>query len=144
MKGVDAATAFANPAPVKSGPSALGGSRDSHLLNLFPAKVLAAFGANDPRSSTLAEGADSASTPLRAPVVAPRVQARGNGSIVVDAGRRVAVPAFTGSGLRTAVETAAVLGLRVEPVGSGIAREQAPAAGTMVPLGTEVVVRFTR
>ena len=31
-----------------------------------------------------------------------------------------------------------------EPVGSGLAREQVPAAGTMVPLGTEVVVRFTR
>jgi cell division protein FtsI (penicillin-binding protein 3) len=29
-------------------------------------------------------------------------------------------------------------------VGSGIAREQAPAAGTLVPLGTEVVVRFAR
>jgi cell division protein FtsI (penicillin-binding protein 3) len=46
--------------------------------------------------------------------------------------------------LRRVVETAAALGLRVEPVGSGIAREQAPAAGTMVPLGTEVVVRFAR
>jgi cell division protein FtsI (penicillin-binding protein 3) len=42
------------------------------------------------------------------------------------------------------VETAATLGLRVEPVGSGLAREQAPVAGTMVPLGTEVVVRFSR
>ena len=36
------------------------------------------------------------------------------------------------------------LGLRVQPVGSGLAREQVPAAGTMVPAGTEVVVRFTR
>jgi cell division protein FtsI (penicillin-binding protein 3) len=63
---------------------------------------------------------------------------------VVDAGARVAVPSFTGSPLRKVVETAATLGLRVEPVGSGLAREQAPAAGTMVPLGTEVVVRFSR
>jgi cell division protein FtsI (penicillin-binding protein 3) len=29
-------------------------------------------------------------------------------------------------------------------VGSGIAREQAPAPGSMVPPGTEIVVRFTR
>jgi len=64
--------------------------------------------------------------------------------VVVDAGQRVAVPAFDGGGLRKVVETAAGLGLRVEPVGSGIARDQAPAAGTMVPLGTEVVVRFAR
>ena len=68
-------------------------------------------------------------------------------AVVLDlagSGARVAVPSFTGSALRNVVETAAGLGLRVEPVGSGLAREQVPAAGTMVPLGTEVVVRFTR
>jgi cell division protein FtsI (penicillin-binding protein 3) len=69
---------------------------------------------------------------------------RPNGSVVVDAGQRVAVPSFAGAALRKVVETAAGLGLRVEPVGSGIARDQAPVAGTMVPLGTEVVVRFAR
>jgi cell division protein FtsI (penicillin-binding protein 3) len=119
-------------------------SRASHLFNLLPAKVLAAFDANGGTDSALAVNASDASAPLRAPATAPSVETRGNGAIVVDAGRRVAVPVFTGSGLRLVVEQAAGLGLRVEPVGSGIAREQAPAAGTMVPLGTEVVVRFAR
>jgi cell division protein FtsI (penicillin-binding protein 3) len=77
-------------------------------------------------------------------VVAPPVEAKENGSVVVDAGRRVAVPSFSGDALRDVVETASSLGLRVEPVGSGMAREQAPVAGTLVPLGTEVVVRFAR
>jgi cell division protein FtsI (penicillin-binding protein 3) len=90
------------------------------------------------------DAASGASASLRAPVVAPPVQPRANGSVVVDAGARVTVPSFTGSALRKVVETAATLGLRVEPVGSGLAREQAPAAGTMVPVGTEVVVRFSR
>ena len=90
------------------------------------------------------DAASGSSSALRAPSVAPQVQPRANGSVVVDAGARVAVPSFTGSALRNVVETAAGLGLRVEPVGSGLAREQAPAAGAMVPLGTEVVVRFTR
>ena len=63
---------------------------------------------------------------------------------MVDAGQRVAVPSFSGAALRTAVETAEGLGLRVSPVGSGVAREQMPAAGTMVPVGTQVVVRFER
>jgi cell division protein FtsI (penicillin-binding protein 3) len=36
------------------------------------------------------------------------------------------------------------MGLRVEPVGSGTAREQVPQPGTLVPPGTEVVVRFSR
>ena len=48
------------------------------------------------------------------------------------------------SGLRAALESAEGSGLRLEPLGSGLAREQVPAAGTMVPIGTEVVVRFSR
>jgi cell division protein FtsI (penicillin-binding protein 3) len=79
-----------------------------------------------------------------APVVAPAVQARGDGAVVVDAGKRVAVPEFAGAALRSVVESADHLGLRVQTLGSGLAREQAPVAGTMVPMGTEVVVRFAR
>jgi cell division protein FtsI (penicillin-binding protein 3) len=56
----------------------------------------------------------------------------------------VAVPSFQGAGLRAAIERADAIGLRLKPVGSGLAREQVPAAGTMVPSGTEIVVRFTR
>jgi cell division protein FtsI (penicillin-binding protein 3) len=119
-------------------------SAPSRALALLPARVLAAFRANGGTSSAMPDAASGATAVLRAPAVAPQVQARGNGSVVVDAGRRVAVPAFTGDGLRQVVESAAGLGLRVQPVGSGLAREQVPAAGTMVPLGTEVVVRFTR
>jgi cell division protein FtsI (penicillin-binding protein 3) len=63
---------------------------------------------------------------------------------VVDAGQRIAVPEFIGSSLRAVVEHAGAAGLRVQPVGSGLATEQVPAAGTMVPVGTEVVVRFAR
>ena len=64
---------------------------------------------------------------------------------MVDATQRVAVPAFEGELVcASVVEKAGGAGLRLQPVGSGIAREQAPAAGTMVPIGTEVVVRFLR
>jgi len=63
---------------------------------------------------------------------------------VVDPGKRVAVPSLVGEGLRAALESAEQLGLRLEPLGSGLAREQVPAAGTMVPAGTEIVVRFSR
>jgi cell division protein FtsI (penicillin-binding protein 3) len=125
-------------------PQATGSTKTSRILGLLPAKVLAAFNANGGTTSVMPDAASGSSSALRAPSVAPQVQPRANGSVVVDAGARVAVPSFTGSALRKVVETAATLGLRVEPVGSGLAREQAPAAGTMVPLGTEVVVRFSR
>jgi cell division protein FtsI (penicillin-binding protein 3) len=64
--------------------------------------------------------------------------------VVVNAGTRVGVPSFLGEPLRVAVESATSAGLALQIVGSGIAREQAPAPGSMVPPGTEIVVRFTR
>jgi cell division protein FtsI (penicillin-binding protein 3) len=121
-----------------------GATKTSRILGLLPAKALALFNANGGTNSVMPDSATGAAAPLRASTVAAQVQPRGNGSVVVDAGERVAVPSFTGSALRSVVETAASLGLRVEPVGSGMAREQAPVAGSMVPLGTEVVVRFAR
>lgn len=90
---------------------------------------------------------DSGGSPpqkLATPAIRPAVEARGNGSVVVDGSKRVAVPQFEGAALRSVVQNAGALGLRVQTLGSGIAREQMPAAGTMVPLGTEVVVRFAR
>jgi cell division protein FtsI (penicillin-binding protein 3) len=39
------------------------------------------------------------------------------------------------------IEQAAAVGLEVNIHGNGTAREQAPAAGTMVAAGTQVVVR---
>jgi cell division protein FtsI (penicillin-binding protein 3) len=113
------------------------------ILNLLPAKVLSAFQASGGTSSTMPD-AGGASAQLSAPKIVAAVQVKDKGSVVVDAGLRVAVPSFEGAGLRSAVEKADAVGLRVQPVGSGLAREQVPAAGTMVPAGTEVVVRFTR
>jgi cell division protein FtsI (penicillin-binding protein 3) len=58
--------------------------------------------------------------------------------------QRIAVPSFAGKSLRDVVEQANSVGLGVQIVGSGVAREQAPVAGTMVPAGTEIVVRFAQ
>jgi len=121
--------------PVVAAPKVAGKSQG--VLNLLPAKVLAAFQAKGDVDTV-------ASAPLSAPKVVPAAQLKTNGSVVVDAALRVAVPSFEGAALRTVVERADAVGLRVQPVGSGLAREQVPAAGTMVPAGTEVVVRFSR
>jgi cell division protein FtsI (penicillin-binding protein 3) len=119
-------------------------SRSENALKLLPAKVLAAFKANGGTSSTMPDAAGGQTAALHAPVVKPAVQNLERGAVIVDSSKRVAVPSFDGNGLRTVVEQASAIGLRVEPVGSGLAREQVPAAGTMVPVGTQVVVRFTR
>jgi cell division protein FtsI (penicillin-binding protein 3) len=81
--------------------------------------------------------------PLEPPVTAHEPRVSGHG-VVVDAANRVGVPSFLGEPLRAAIESASTAGLALQIVGSGIAREQVPAPGSMVPLGTEIVVRFTR
>jgi cell division protein FtsI (penicillin-binding protein 3) len=113
------------------------------VLNLLPAKVVAAFQAGDGTSSTMPHAGDSSGqVPL--PKAMPTAQVKDKGAVVVNAGLRVPVPSFEGAALRSVVERADSVGLRVQAVGSGLAREQVPAAGTMVPAGTEIVVRFTR
>jgi cell division protein FtsI (penicillin-binding protein 3) len=116
------------------------------VLNLLPTKVMAAFqasGGTGSATTTMTSVGDTAA-PLSAPKEVSAMQMKEKGAVVVNAGLRVPVPSFEGAGLRSVVERADSVGLRVQAVGSGLAREQVPAAGTMVPAGTEVVVRFAR
>ncbi len=113
------------------------------VSNTLSPKTLSAFHAQGGTTSLLATELPP-NAPLPSMKVRPEVQRRPDGGVVVDSRERVAVPAFTGEGLRSALEQAGAAGLRVQPVGSGLAREQVPAAGTMVPTGTEIVIRFAR
>jgi cell division protein FtsI (penicillin-binding protein 3) len=113
------------------------------LAPRLPSTVLTAFRARGGTTSLLSTEVP-ATVSLANVKVKPEVKTRADGGLVVDSARRVEVPVFVGQGLRAAVESAGAAGLRVQPVGSGLAREQVPAAGTMVPAGTEVVVRFAR
>jgi len=58
--------------------------------------------------------------------------------------KKLRVPSLVGLPLRDVIEQAGAAGLEVEISGNGIAREQAPAAGTLVAPGTKIVVRCTR
>jgi cell division protein FtsI (penicillin-binding protein 3) len=81
------------------------------------------------------------------PVPPPNPQpatASNSGTVVVDASKRIAVPSFVGQSVRRVIEQAGNAGLAVQVLGNGIARDQAPAPGTLVPSGTAVVVRFAR
>ncbi|MDR3746511.1 MAG: penicillin-binding protein [Acidobacteriaceae bacterium] len=133
----------AGSAGAGAGAPPVAATKSSRLMGLLPAKVLSAFNAKG-GSSAMPDAAAGAGGTLHPPVVTPQFQPRANGTVVVDSGQRVAVPSFEGQGLRQVIVTSNGLGLRVEPVGSGVARDQAPKAGTMVPQGTQVVVRFSR
>jgi cell division protein FtsI (penicillin-binding protein 3) len=62
-------------------------------------------------------------------------------AVMVNEGKTVKVPSLIGLPLRRVIEQAAAVGLEVEISGSGTVRAQAPAPGTMVPVGTHVVVQ---
>ena len=113
-------------------------------LNALSDKVLAEFHRNGNTTSVIPDAVATENARVEMPTIQPEVQTRGNGAVVVDAGKRVAVPDFHGADLRSVVERAGGMGLKVQTLGSGLAQEQAPAAGTMVPVGTEIVVRFVR
>jgi beta-lactam-binding protein with PASTA domain len=52
------------------------------------------------------------------------------------------MPQLVGKPMREAISAAANVGLNVHVSGSGTATAQAPAAGTRIPAGTTIVVRF--
>ena len=75
---------------------------------------------------------ESARTPIR-------------GTVVLDVEQGgIEVPSFVGKTVRGALEIAQDTGLQLEPVGSGVARQQTPAAGTHVQAGARVTVQFGR
>jgi len=89
-----------------------------------------------PTPATIAQ-AQAANPPSPTPAPA-------KGSVTVASGKRVPVPSFVGEPVRKVIEQAGNIGLGVQVLGTGIAREQAPAAGTLVPEGTQVIVQFGR
>jgi cell division protein FtsI (penicillin-binding protein 3) len=65
------------------------------------------------------------------------------GTVVLDVEQGgIEVPSFVGKTVRGAVEAAQDAGLELEAMGSGVARQQSPPAGTHVAAGTHVIVQF--
>ncbi|HYL15512.1 MAG TPA: penicillin-binding transpeptidase domain-containing protein [Terriglobales bacterium] len=76
---------------------------------------------------------------------APSPQLPATGTVVLDVEPGgIVVPSFIGKSFRGAIEAAEECGLELEAVGSGIAHDQSPAAGSHVTAGTKIVVRFER
>jgi cell division protein FtsI (penicillin-binding protein 3) len=66
-----------------------------------------------------------------------------SGTVVLDVEQGgIEVPSFLGKTFRSAIETAQDVGLQLDAVGSGLARQQSPTAGSHVPVGSRVTVQF--
>jgi penicillin-binding protein 2 len=67
------------------------------------------------------------------------------GTVVLDVEQGgIVVPSFVGKSVRSAIEIAEESGLDLDAVGSGMAREQLPPAGSHAAAGSRVTVRFGR
>jgi cell division protein FtsI (penicillin-binding protein 3) len=121
--------------------------RDASALSSAQANAIGALA--PPSQAPVSSGA-SANSP--SPSSAQPSSARSPGSaapsdtavIQLPPENQLRVPALTGLTVRQVIEQAGAAGLDVQIIGDGLAREQAPAPGTLVAPGTKIVVRFTR
>jgi cell division protein FtsI (penicillin-binding protein 3) len=78
-------------------------------------------------------------------MVADPAKAPSNETVVLDVEQGgIEVPSFLGKSVRSSLELAQDIGLELNLIGSGLAREQSPAPGTHVIAGSRVVVKFGR
>jgi len=82
-------------------------------------------------------------SPKSADIEASEVPKTGTVVLNVEQGG-IVVPSFIGTSVRDAVEAAQETGLDLDAVGSGIAQEQDPPAGSHVASGSRVTVKFAR
>jgi cell division protein FtsI (penicillin-binding protein 3) len=147
----------------ESSPDRLGASLDMAEANEAPAipsqtkpsaigaqVVIAAQIARETEGAAQPAGTEASSFPAAnsQPTIAENSGAqtsRAGGTVVLDVEEGgIEVPSFLGKNLRIAMEAAQDAGLDLDAIGSGVAREQTPAAGARVAAGTRVVVRFGR
>ena len=117
-------------------PSPAAGHADGHVVEAAMRQGEPAAAAPDDQSPTTANNPDIASA-------APRLPATATVVLDVEQGG-IEVPSFVGKTVRGAVEAAQDAGLELEAIGSGVARQQSPPAGTHVSAGAHVTVQFAQ
>lgn len=105
----------------------------------------AAMRQTEPASVAQPEASSRTQTPPSDTSAGLQIKLPTSGTVVLDVEQGgIEVPSFVGKTVRSAVEAAQDAGLALEAVGSGVARQQTPAAGSHVAAGSRVTVQFGR
>jgi len=140
----EAANDLPSDDPLRSGSASSASTGASPKLSPAQAANPAINLAANPRAGTTAGNSHapaSSATPQQQPGSNPPPAAN---SVVIASAGQVRVPSFIGLPVRKVIEQAGAAGFEVVITGNGVAREQAPAPGTLVPSGTKIVVRCAR
>jgi cell division protein FtsI (penicillin-binding protein 3) len=128
---LDMAEADKTPAiPASAKPGTIG-------AQIVPAAQTTPMAAAAGTQGISSEGPPSESSP------AQKLPASGTVVLDVEEGG-IEVPSFLGKNLRVALEAAQDVGLDLDAIGSGTAREQSPLPGSHVAVGSRITVRFGR
>jgi cell division protein FtsI (penicillin-binding protein 3) len=104
--------------------------------------VQAAMRQSEPVSAAASQ---TGQPPEKSPDAFAQAKQPATGTVVLDVEQGgIEVPSFAGKTVRGAVEAAQDAGLELEAVGSGVAQQQSPPAGTHVAAGAHVTVQFGR
>jgi cell division protein FtsI (penicillin-binding protein 3) len=90
-------------------------------------------------SKAPSQAAEATASPAPASTSVPA-----KGTVVLDVVGGVEVPDFRGKPLRAALEQAESAGIELQVSGSGVGQEQSPVAGSRIPPGGHVMVKFGR
>jgi len=124
--------------PLKVGPGAQAAQQTDQSANSAPAASPVAG-----KDGKAIAGA-AVANPQTNQQATPQAKSASMATVAVNDGKLLKVPSLIGLSIRKVIEQAAAAGLEVQITGNGTVREQAPVAGTMVPPGTQIVVRCGR
>ncbi len=98
-----------------------------------------------PMTAAASSAAASSAVTLTQSENSPTQKLPAGGTVVLDVEEGgIEVPSFLGKNLRVAIEAAQDVGLDLDAIGSGVAREQSPLPGSHVAAGSRITVRFGR
>jgi cell division protein FtsI/penicillin-binding protein 2 len=146
--GLDMAEASDTPAiPAASKPSPIAALVVSAALTTKETRTSA--DAPTQKASTTASAsppsAQSSAPQAGQPEDSPAQKLPASGTVVLDVEEGgIEVPSFLGKNLRVALEAAQDVGLDLDAIGSGVAREQSPLPGAHVAAGSRITVHFGR